>query len=311
MDVYRSASRIPFDPGTFITSGALDGVHLGHRRILHRLLERARETNGRSVAITFDPHPSFVVGPEAPPALLTPIAEKLELLAALGLDAALVLRFTKRMAGTPPDAFIRRVWVESIGVKGCVVGYDHAFGKAKTGGLDLLRALGSRYGFSVDVVEPVSVDGEVVSSTRIRSLLLEGRVDEANRMLGRPYDITGIIVPGEQVGRTLGFPTANLEPDGGIKLIPADGVYAAYIRVGTARHGGLVYIGRRPTLNGETRRIEALLFDFRGELYGERMTFDLIERIRPDRRFEYLSALVEQMKRDREAGILRLHQEKR
>jgi riboflavin kinase / FMN adenylyltransferase len=311
MDVYRSLSRIPFETNTFITSGALDGVHLGHRHIIQRLLEKARAANGRTAVITFEPHPSAVVGDGAPPELLTPLAEKLDLLSEMGLDAVLVVRFTRSTAGTAPQEFIRKVWVKSIGVRGCVIGYDHAFGKAKSGGLDLLRGLGMEHGFSVDIVDPVTVGGETVSSTRIRSLLREGRTNQANAMLGRPYGISGIVVRGDRLGATLGFPTANLEPEGKNKLIPADGVYAAYIEAGAVKKDGLVYIGKRPTVAGGKRRIEANLFDFMGELYGERITFRLIDRLRPDQKFDSVQALTEQMKRDREAAVIRLRPEKK
>ncbi|HKK91781.1 MAG TPA: bifunctional riboflavin kinase/FAD synthetase, partial [Longimicrobiales bacterium] len=296
---WRYPSGIPRDRGTVATVGTFDGVHLGHWRVLEEIRERAEASGRRSVLVTFDPHPLRVVRPdEAPPLLTTPL-EKKEILAESGLDFAVFVRFTEALSRYEPRRFIEEILVGRIGVQELVIGYDHGFGRGRSGDVDTLRAVGDRLGFAVDVVGPVEADAEPISSTRIRTAVAEGRVAAAARGLGRPYSIRGVVVRGDGRGASIGFPTANLTGFGGDKLLPASGVYA--VRVWMRGRGGMpgaLHLGPRPTFPGATPTVEVHLLDADLDLYGERLRVDFIERIRGVRSFESVDGLVEQMGRD-------------
>lgn len=288
------------DPRSVVTVGTFDGVHLGHQAVLRYLLERARVRSGPSVAVTFDPHPREVVHGAAVP-LLTTVDERAEVFESLGLDRFIVIPFTRDFAALPAEAFVEDVLVGRIGVQEVVIGYDHAFGRDREGDARLLERLGRRHGFTVDVI-PAQVEAEhVVSSTEIRSLLVDrGDVREAARRLGRAYGLGGTVVAGDARGRTIGFPTANLAVDHPRKVVPRTGVYAVRARVeGGRTYGGMMNIGVRPTFGGDTLRLEAHLFDFEGDLYGRALRIEFVDRIRDERRFDGVAALVEQLSQDR------------
>ena len=286
---------------TFVTIGTFDGVHRGHWEVLSEIRRRAEAVGGRSVLVTFHPHPLKIVRPEwAPPVLTTPV-EKKEILAESGLDYAVFLAFTPTLASYTARRFVEEILVGRVNVGELVVGYDHHFGKGREGNVDVLKALGDELGFSVDVVGPVGSGGEPVSSTRIRKALLEGDVVTARRALGRPYSLHGLVVRGDQRGRTLGFPTANLEVRGGGeggKLIPAPGIYAARGTVRSQTYDGALHVGPRPTFHGSPPTIELYLMDFAEEIYGQEVRVDFVEYLREVRPFESSQALIEQMKED-------------
>ena len=251
--------------------------------------------------MTFHPHPLTIVRPEwAPPMLTTPV-EKKEILAESGLDYAVFLAFTPMLAAYTPRRFVEEILVERVNVSELVVGYDHHFGRGREGNVDMLEALGSELGFAVDVVGPVGSEGDAVSSTKIRKALLRGDVETARRGLGRPYSLRGLVVRGEQRGRTLGFPTANLKVRGGGeggKLIPSPGIYAVR---GTVRFGmfdGALHIGPRPTFRGSPPTIELYLLNFDEDIYGEEVRVDFVKYLREVRPFKTSRALVQQMKED-------------
>ncbi len=289
--------------GTVITVGTFDGVHLGHRAILSEI-ERRAETRGlHSVLLTFDRHPLTVVRPEHAPPLLTTPNEKKQILAQFGIDYVAFVAFTRSLSRYTPEEFVRAVLVERLRASELVIGHDHGFGHGRAGDEETLRALGGRYGFHVDVVEGVVVNGAPVSSTRIRRLLSEGRVDAAARALGRPYSVTGSIVHGLGRGRTLGFPTANIAPPTADKLLPAEGIYAVRANLRTEIRDGLLHLGPRPTFAGSPPTIELFLLDFDRDIYGEIVTVEFLQLLRAVRPFDSAAALVEQMRRDEEEAI--------
>ncbi|MGB1780315.1 MAG: bifunctional riboflavin kinase/FAD synthetase [Longimicrobiales bacterium] len=289
---------IPRDRGTVATVGTFDGVHRGHWTVLREIRQRADATGRRSVLVTFDPHPLRIVRPEHAPLMLTTPLEKKEILAEAGLDYAVFLSFTEALSRYEPRRFVEEILVERLRVEELVIGYDHGFGRDREGDPTTLRDIGDELGFTVDVVPPVAVGAEAVSSSRIRRMLLEGRVSEVIEPLGRPYSIRGIVVRGEGRGKGLGFPTANLAVGERDKLIPPEGIYAvrAVLRRGTFM--GALHMGPRPTFKGSPPSVELHLLDFDRDIYGEDVRVDFIERLRGIEPFTGVDALVDQIRKD-------------
>lgn len=290
-------------PGTVVTVGTFDGVHLGHRAILREIERRAEARGMHSVLLTFDRHPLTVLRPEHAPPLLTTPNEKKQILAQFGIDYVAFVAFTRSLSRYTPEEFVRVLLVDRLRARELVIGHDHGFGRDRAGDEDTLRALGERFGFDVDVVEGVVVNGAPVSSTRIRRLLAEGRVDAASLALGRPYSMTGSVVHGMGRGRTLGFPTANIAPPTADKLLPAKGIYAVRANLRTEIRDGLLHLGPRPTFAGSPPTIELFLLDFDRDIYGEIVTVEFLQLLRPVRPFDSAAALIEQMRRDEEDAI--------
>jgi riboflavin kinase/FMN adenylyltransferase len=281
-----------------VTVGTFDGVHRGHWAVLEEIRARAEQTGRRSVLLTFHPHPLSIVRPEHAPPLLTTPVEKKEILAESGLDLAVFLRFTALLSRYSPERFVEEILVARLGVEELVIGYDHGFGRGRSGDADTLRRLGERWGFSVDVVPPVEVDGEAISSSSIRRAVAAGAMPEAGQGLGRPYSLRGLVVRGDGRGRQLGFPTANLGGVASEKLMPPSGIYAVrgVTRAGT--FDGALHLGPRPTFQGAPPTIELHLLDFRGDLYGEEVRVDFVERLREVLPFDSVEALIDQMRDD-------------
>jgi riboflavin kinase / FMN adenylyltransferase len=294
---------IPPEPGgSVVTVGTFDGVHRGHWAVLQEIGRRARATGRRAVLVTFHPHPLRIVRPELAPPLLTTPDEKKEILAESALDWAVFVHFTPALSRLSPRAFVEEVLVKRIGVGELVIGYDHGFGRGRSGDAETLREIGRDLGFGVDVVGPVELEGEAVSSTRIRTAVREGRLGEARAGLGRPYAFRGVVVRGDGRGRTLGFPTANLRVGSPDKLLPPPGVYAVRAVLPGGLVPGALHLGPRPTFQGSTPSVELHLLDFDGDLYGEVVRVDLVDRIREVRPFASPEALVAQLGRDVEAA---------
>src|SRR6266850_2366389 len=289
--------------GAVVTVGTFDGLHRGHQTVLAEVVRRA-QAPGKGLAsllVTFDPHPLEVVNPAACPKLLTLPDEKQELLAGTGLGGVVVLPFTREVAQQSPEEFIRRLRAEHA-LQELVLGYDHVFGRGRSGDEALVRRLGAAEGFDVAVVDAVREDGQPISSTLIRAAVAHGDLAGAARWLGRPYGVLGRVVPGAGRGRTIGVPTLNLAPPDARKLLPPDGVYAVWVWWRGTRYGGMMNQGARPTFAEQGRTLEVHLFDFAGDLYGETVRVEWVERLRDVQAFPSREALVAQLERDRQAA---------
>lgn len=286
-----------------VTIGSFDGVHCGHRKIISSMLETARRHSFRSVVVTFDPHPRLVLNADAGDRIevLTTLDEKIEQIAGLGVDLLIVVRFTPELAGWSSGKFIEELLAGTLSAKSVTVGYDHGFGKGRSGSGATLAGLGERLGFSVQVVEELRVDSEHISSTRIRSLLKNGQIREANSFLGAPYVISGAVVEGRKLGRELGFPTVNLKLFDPAKLLPRRGVYMATTQIEGETYRAMMNIGTRPTLCLQDAGVivEAHISGFSGSLYGNELRFSLHGFIRDEKKFDSLEALREQLEKDK------------
>jgi riboflavin kinase / FMN adenylyltransferase len=301
MRVFRHTNASDDARGAVVAAGNFDGVHLGHQAVLGEAKALARRLDAPFAVLTFEPHPRVVFQPGLPPFRLTPFRAKSRELETLGVDLLFTLHFDLAFAQKTAEEFVAEVLVAGLGIKAVVVGYDFVFGNKRRGTAELLKTEGSKHGFDVKVVAPVSAAGGVVySSTHIREHLVAGRPRDAAALLGRPWEIDGRVDLGDKLGRTIGFPTANI--DLADYLRPAPGVYA--VRAGieeggkTEWHDGAANLGWRPTVGGKDLRLEAHLFDFRGDLYGKHLRVAFIERLRPEQRFAGLDALKAQIAAD-------------
>ncbi len=287
-----------------VTSGTFDGVHIGHQKILQRLREIADRTpGGQTVLLTYWPHPRLVLHPDDDSLrLLSTIEEKAGRLAQHGVDHLLILPFTPEFSRTSSEEFIRRILVEQIGTRTLVIGYDHRFGRNREGSFAHLRTHATQYGFTVEEIPRQDIDDVGVSSTKIRQALAAGEVTKAHEYLGHPYQLRGQVVRGNQLGRQIGFPTANLEIAERYKLIPADGIYAVRVSHQDRNYNGMLYIGRRPVLDVSDRTIEVNIFDFAADLYGQTLTVELVALIRFEEKFASLDALRIQLGHDETAA---------
>lgn len=304
MRVISDLSVSPWpDQRAVVTIGAYDGVHLGHRAVIRQVRERAAELGALSVVVTFDRHPASVVRPDSAPRLLTTPEQKIELLSQTGVDAVVVVPFSAEQAKETPVDFVTRVLVNALRVQAVIVGSDFHFGHMRQGNITLLREMGERHDFTCEPIVLVPrADGvnEPVSSTAIRRALAGGEIDSATRMLGRAHEVRGVVIEGDQRGRTIGFPTANVNIPSGMCL-PADGVYAGiYRRPDGTEHSCAINLGRRPTFyaNQDYSLLEAYLLDFAGDLYGEEAAVQFVAFLRSEKQFGGLDELKEQLVKD-------------
>lgn len=300
MNIYHGIEDFKKLENAVVTSGTFDGVHIGHQKILSRLKEIARKNNGQTVVITFWPHPRLVLYPDQTDLkLLNTFEEKAELLRDQGIDHLLRIPFTKEFSNLTSEEFIRSILIEAIGTKKLVIGYDHKFGKNREGSFEHLKENASVYGFDVEEIPPQDIDHVTVSSTKIRNALLEGDVVTGTELLGQPYFINGRVVKGDEIGRQIGFPTANIEVDSQHKLIPANGTYAVRVKHQNHMLSGMLNIGYRPTVEGKTKTIEVNIFDFNDDIYGETIGIHFIKKIRDERKFSGIDELKEQLSKDK------------
>ena len=297
--VYFDLNELKGDlPNPVITLGNFDGVHLGHQRIFEELRSEALACNGTPMVITFSPHPLKVLSPEKSPLLITTLEERIDRLQSCGNEVILCIPFTKKFASWSAERFIREVLVDKIGVKKILVGEDFRFGKDREGNVDFLRKAGAEYGFSIRKIDPVQIHGCGASSTRIRKCIKNGQLRESAAMLGRLYGVTGTVVHGDGRGKTIGFPTANIETTS--ELLPPNGVYAVWVSVAGTVKPGVANLGIKPTFAGKQFSFEVFIFDFDMDIYGKSMRTDFVEGIREERSFPNIQALVEQIQLDAE-----------
>jgi riboflavin kinase/FMN adenylyltransferase len=279
-----------------VAIGNFDGVHIGHQSVFSQAARLAREKNGTAVALTFDPHPIKLLDPERSPRFLTKLDDKSEKIGECGIDLLAIEPFTWKLADLTAEAFVETILVNKLKTRVVIVGSGFSFGQGRKGNVQTLETLGKKFGFSVEMINPIQFGGKPVSSTRIRKLVEEGDLENANRLLGRTYCLSGIVIKGKQRGNKIGFPTANIET--GDLLTPACGVYACTVQVKEEILNGVVNVGNNPTFNRNQLVIEAHIFDFNKQLYGEEIKIGFVERIRSEKAFPNVDALTSQIQKD-------------
>jgi riboflavin kinase/FMN adenylyltransferase len=300
MVIYHNIDEFVPLKNAVVTIGTFDGVHIGHRKIISGIKELAENTGGETVLLTFFPHPRMILHPEDESIkLINTIDEKAILLDELGIEHLIITPFSRDFSNQTAEEYIRDILVNKIGTKKIVIGYDHRFGKDRRGGLEDLLRLGPVYGFDVVEIPEQDINEVAISSTRIRSALLGGKIDLANTYLGYPFFITGAVVRGDMLGRQIGYPTANIVIEERYKLIPSDGIYAVRVEISGAVYDGMAYIGSRPTVNGSTRNIEVNIFDFASDIYNQQIRMEFLHFIRADMRFSSLDELKAQIALDK------------
>lgn len=325
MKIYHNLSDFQKLDNAVVTIGTFDGVHYGHQKIIKQLVAKAKADKGESVILTFFPHPRMIIDPENQDLkMINTINEKAEILRSLGVDHLIITPFTRDFSNQTPDEYIKNTLVENIGTKHIIIGYDHRFGKDRSGNLTDLKAAGIHFGFTVEEIKEQDIHDVAVSSTKIRQALLAGDVSLAADYLGYPFSIFGRVIKGDKIGRTIGFPTANLFVEETYKLIPGDGIYAVTVEISEEfeeegsvdsesrlrtsdsrlrTFKGMAYIGQRPTINGMTRNIEVNIFDFDQEIYGQDIKMNFLKFLRHDVKFTGLEALTLQLHQDKEATL--------
>ncbi len=287
-----------------VTIGTFDGVHLGHQAILKRLVSEAQKNNGKSVLITFWPHPRFILKKDVEGLkLLSTFEEKANLVSAIGVDYIIKIPFTTEFSNLSADQFVQEILIDGVGTKQLYIGYDHHFGKNREGSLQFLKDNSEKYGFVVNEISKQEIDHVGISSTEIRNTLSNGEIHKANTLLGRNYSLSGCVVDGAKQGRLIDFPTANIELDEDYKLLPSDGVYAVRVSVRGVIYDGMLNIGFKPTVSGASRTIEAHLFNFDQDIYGANVSVDFIKSLRKEIRFETIEDLKDQLYKDREKAL--------
>ncbi len=302
MKIFHGTDNANILRGTVLTLGVFDGLHLGHQRIMETVVTRAKKIGAIPTAITFDPHPRSVLYPENSPPLLQTLDQRLANFEVLGIEQAIVIRFSREFANQNAEIFLRDTVHERLQAKEVYLGENFAFGKNRGGNIELLRRMSAELGFFADEVGEITLRGQRISSSRIRHLLAEGKVNLARRMLGRPYGVEGQIVRGDQRGRTIGFPTANLKPRN--RVIPKYGVYATANLIEGVWRRSITNVGVRPTFEGDKEpSIESYIFDFDGDLYGDVLRVRFLHRIRDERKFNGIKELKTQIAKDSSVAL--------
>ena len=315
LKTYHNLSEFTKLNNAIVTIGTFDGLHFGHQKIIKQLVEKAKTDGGESVILTFFPHPRMIIDPENQDLkMINTLNEKAEMLKNLGVDHLIITPFTRDFSNQLPEDYIKNTLVNNIGTKHIIIGYDHRFGKDRSGNLADLKTAGLHFGFTVEEIMEQDIHDVAVSSTKIRQALLAGDVSLASDYLGYPFSIFGRVIKGDKIGRTIGFPTANIFVEETYKLIPGDGIYAVTVEMSTESFAslpnpelktfrGMAYIGQRPTINGMTRNIEVNIFDFNREIYGQDIKMNFLKFLRHDVKFTGLEALTIQLQKDKEATL--------
>ncbi|MBJ7427759.1 MAG: bifunctional riboflavin kinase/FAD synthetase [Bacteroidia bacterium] len=304
MQVHFDINTLPEIKNAIVSQGTFDGVHLAHKKIIERLKQIASIKDGETVLITFEPHPRMVLFPDDHGLqLLSTLNEKIHLLEKAGIDHLIILPFTKEFSRQTSEQFIRTILVNKIKTNTLVIGYDHRFGKNREGSFEHLKESSSLYGFEVEEIPEQDIDDIAVSSTKIRSALLNNDIQTAQKYLGNSYSLEGKVVKGKQLGRTIGYPTANIQVENTFKLIPQDGVYAVWVWYNKARFGGMLNIGNNPTIADKGRSIEVNIFDFEKEIYTEMLKIEFVNKLRNEEKFNGLDALKAQLHLDKQNAL--------
>jgi riboflavin kinase/FMN adenylyltransferase len=299
MKIYNKLSDFEPKGNAVVTTGTFDGIHVGHQKIIQRLREKAKEINGETVLLTFWPHPRLIISPNDDNLkLLTTIDEKTEILEKLGIDHFVVLPFTREFSELSSEKYIEEILLQGLGTKAMVIGYDHRFGKNREGGIDYLRQHSERFKIEIEEISRQELENITISSTKIRNAILTGDVKTANELLGRNYQFSGPVVKGRQLGRTIGFPTANIQVQKKYKLIPKNGVYATQVFLRNKQYRGIMNIGNRPTVEGLGRTQEVHIFEFSDDIYGETIKVEILEFIREETKFDNIGDLIKQIELD-------------
>lgn len=298
MKIYHSIKD--FVPGqkTVVTLGTFDGVHIGHRKIIEKLIQNAKDSGTESLVLTFFPHPRMVLQESSEIKLLNTIDEKIKLLENTGLDHLIIHPFDETFSRLTAEAFVSQILVGRFNIQKIIIGYDHRFGRNRTADINDLIGFGQTYGFEVEQISAQEIDAVSVSSTKIRTALLGGNIGLANEYLGYPYLLTGTVVEGKQLGRTIGFPTANIRIGENYKLIPKIGVYVVKSQIGGQTVFGMMSIGTNPTVNGDSLTIEVYFFDFDADLYGQQLEISVLEYIRDEEKFASVEILKDYLHQD-------------
>ena len=299
MNIFHSINEFHSDKKTIVTIGTFDGVHLGHAAILKKLTQNTQNETFESTVLTFFPHPRMVLQGKSDLKLLNTINEKIELLEKIGIDNLIIHPFDEKFAELNAEAFVSTILVDNLRVQKIIIGYDHRFGKNRTANIDDLISFGAQYGFEVEQISAQEIDEISISSTKIRTALEEGDIQLANEYLGYSYFLSGTVVKGKQLGRTIGFPTANISLEEDYKLVPQNGVYVVQAEIDGNIIYGMMNIGFNPTVQGKQKTIEVHLFDFDTDIYNRKIQVGILQRIRSEKKFESIELLTKQLEEDR------------
>ena len=299
MKIFHSINEFHSDKKTIVTLGTFDGVHLGHTAILKKLTQNTQNETFESTVLTFFPHPRMVLQGKSDLKLLNTINEKIELLEKIGIDNLIIHPFDEKFAELNAEAFVSTILVDHLRVQKIIIGYDHRFGKNRTANIDDLISFGAQYGFEVEQISAQEIDEISISSTKIRTALEEGDIQLANEYLGYSYFLSGTVVKGKQLGRTIGFPTANISLEEDYKLVPQNGVYVVQAEIDSKSIYGMMNIGFNPTVQGKQKTIEVHLFDFDTDIYNRKIQVGILQRIRSEKKFESIELLTKQLEEDR------------
>ncbi|HEX8547759.1 MAG TPA: bifunctional riboflavin kinase/FAD synthetase [Cytophagaceae bacterium] len=304
MKVFKSLDEILPLHDAIVTIGNFDGVHLGHKKIFQRLQEFQKKRGGTTVVVTFWPHPKNILQNTAQPLkILTTLEEKIDLIAGVGIDIMVVVPFTKEFSEYTAEDFLKKVLIEKLNPKMIIIGYDHKFGRNREGGFDYLLKNCERYHFHVEEIPRQDIDSCTISSSEVRSALADAKLDKVKDLLGRNYSLEGTVVKGRQLGRTIGYPTANIEPLLEEKIVPRDGVYAVLVEVDGEEKGGMLNVGNNPTIEGKGRSIEVYIFEFDEDIYDQLIKITFIAYLREELKFDGINALKDQLKKDEENSL--------
>jgi riboflavin kinase/FMN adenylyltransferase len=303
LKTFHSINDFKSTKKTILTLGTFDGVHIGHQKIIQNLIQNASGSNCESLILTFFPHPRMVLQENSEIKLLNTIGEKSTLLDKLGIDNLIIHPFDKVFSMLTAEEFVKNILVDALNIQKIIIGYDHRFGRNRLANIDDLIFYGAQFGFEVEQISAQEIDSVSISSTKIRNAIIEGNISLANDYLGYNYVLNGTVIKGKQLGRTIGFPTANLKIEEDYKLIPKNGVYIVKSNINQKTVFGIMNIGINPTVNGDTLSIEVHFIDFDGDLYNSKITVSVLRRIRDEQKFDSIELLKKQIQKDKDLAI--------